>query len=155
MLIHKPAEGPGGIPSRVNKMLNSHYPGWKLADFNAGGDAACATRAGASPAVLNLDLNTDGFGDWVLEVQTRDAVKLVAVMGWLADFRTMELESLPAGPVDRFLVRLPRGSKFLSPVTKSDDYLGHNSVATETCAGDRVIYAWDGDGFQKIIPAGK
>jgi hypothetical protein len=149
-MFHKAPDAPGAFPDQAQKALNKQYPGWKPAEF--GGDASCASRAGASPMMLNDDLNTDGFGDWVLEIQTGDTVKLVAVMGWLADFRPVEVESWPAAKADRYLAKFGRGTKYINPVTKSDAYLGHNSFATVSCSGDKIFYIWDGDGFQKVIP---
>jgi hypothetical protein len=149
-MFKKPPAAPGAFPDAAQRALNKQYPGWKPATFS--GDAACASRAGSSPTMLNDDLNTDGFGDWVLQIQTGSTIKLVAVMGWLADFRPVEIESYPTASTDRYLAKSPRGTKYINPVTKSDSYLGNNSFAMVSCSGDKIFYIWDGDGFQKIIP---
>ena len=149
--MHRAPDTPGAMPDNAQKALNRMYPGWKPAVF-APSDAACRDRAGATPTILTDDLNSDGFADWVLQIQTADAIKLVVVMGWLSDYRPIEVESWSGSQVDRFLAKFPRGTKYTNPLTKSADYLGHNSFATVTCAGEKVFYFWDGDSFQKVIP---
>ena len=149
-IFHKPPAAPGVFPDAAQRALTKKYPGWKPAPFS--GDAACTSRAGSTPTMVNDDLNTDGFGDWVLEIQTGDTIKLVAVMGWLVDFRPIEIESFSAASADRYLAKFPRGTKYVNPLTKSDSYLGHNSFATISCSGEKTFYIWDGDGFQKVTP---
>ena len=151
-LFHKEPAVPGVLPKEAAKALDEKYPGWTLAEFS-GGDAACSTRAGASPTQVNDDFNTDGFGDWALELHQGDSVKLVVVMGWLADFRVYEIESAQTDKAARFLTHLKRGTKYINPVTQSDEYLSHNSLVTQSCAGDQVFYLWNGDGFRKVVPA--
>jgi hypothetical protein len=150
-LFHKEPAVPGALPKDAAKALDDKYPGWTLAEFS-GGDAACATRAGSSPTQVNDDFNTDGFGDWAVAIRTGDSVKIVVVMGWLADFRVYEVESAQADKATRYLTHLKRGTKYINPVTKSDEYLSHNSLVTQSCAGDRVLYLWNGDGFRKVVP---
>lgn len=151
-LFHKEPAVPGVLPKEAAKALDEKYPGWTLAEFS-GGDAACSTRAGSSPTQVNDDFNTDGFGDWALELHTGDSVKLVVVMGWLADFRVYEVESAQTDKATRYLTHLKRGTKYINPVTQSDEYLSHNSLVTQSCAGDQVFYLWNGDGFRKVVPA--
>jgi len=74
-------------------------------------------------------------------------------MGWLADFRVYEIESAQADKATRYLTHLKRGTKYINPVTQSDEYLSHNSLVTQSCAGDQVFYLWNGDGFRKVVPA--
>ena len=152
-MFHKPPAIPGALPNDAAKLLDAKYPGWQLADFTpASSGPGCADRSGKASTIVNDDFNTDGFGDWAVEIRVGDTIKLVAIMGWLADFKLHEIESAPGAKADRFLTSLPRGTKFTNPMTKSDDYLSHNSIVTQSCAGDRVFYLWDGDGFQKVIP---
>jgi len=150
-MFHKTSSAPGVLPKQAAQALDDKYPGWTLAQFSSG-DAACDARAGASPTKINDDFNTDGFGDWALQIRSGDAIKLVVVMGWLADFRVYEVESAPGEKATRFLVDLKRGTKYTNPVTKSDEYLSHNSVVTKSCAVDQVFYLWNGDGFRKVVP---
>ncbi len=150
-IFHKKPDTPGVVPEGAERLLNTKYPGWKPAAF-ASTDASCTTAAGSSPTVVNDDFNTDGFGDWALEIQTADSIKLVIVMGWLADFRAYEIESWPGDKVDRYLARAPRGTRYVNPLTKSPDYLGTNSLVATSCTGERAFYIWDGDGFRKVIP---
>jgi len=150
-LFHKTPAVPGVLPKQAAHALDDKYPGWTLAQFS-GTDAACGTRAGSSPTQVNDDFNTDGFGDWALEIRSGDAVKLVVVMGWLADFRVYEVESTPGDKAAVYLTTLKRGTKYTNPVTKSDEYLSHNSLVTQPCGGDRVFYLWNGDGFRKVVP---
>ena len=150
-LFHKDPVVPGVMPKLAAKALDDKYPGWTLAEFS-GGDAACRTRAGSSPTQVNDDFNTDGFGDWALELRAGDSIKLVVVMGWLADFRVYEIESTQGDKATRYLTHLKRGTKYINPVTKSDEYLSHNSLVSQSCAGDRAFYLWNGDGFRKVVP---
>jgi hypothetical protein len=150
-IFHTKPDPPGVVPRAAERLLNTKYPGWKPAAFPST-DAACAATAGSSPTVVNDDFNTDGFGDWALEIQTADSIKLVIVMGWLADFHAYELESWPGDKVDRYLAKAPRGTRYVNPVTKGNDYLGTNSLVTTSCSGERAFYMWDGDGFRKVIP---
>lgn len=150
-MFKKPPATPGVMPKQAADALNNKYPGWTLAQFS-GSDAACGTRAGASPTQVNDDFNTDGFGDWALEIKSGDTVKLVVIMGWLADFRVYEIESTPGDKAPVYLTDLKRGTKYTNPVTKAAEYLSHNSLVTESCAGDRVFYLWNGDGFRKVMP---
>ena len=147
-MFHKPPQPPGAFPDQARRALDAKYPGWQLANFSG----ACTAAAGSSPTQVNDDFNTDGFGDWGLEIHTADAIKVVVVMGWLADFRVYELESAPGDKADRYLAKAGRGTKYINPVTKSDDYLNHNSMVSVSCSGDRFFYTWDGDGFRKIVP---
>jgi hypothetical protein len=151
-LFHKEPAVPGVLPKEAAKALDDKYAGWTLAEFS-GGDAACSTRAGSSPTQVNDDFNTDGFGDWALELHQGDSVKLVVVMGWLADFRVYEIESAQTDKAARFLTHLKRGTKYINPVTQSDEYLSHNSLVTQSCAGDQVFYLWNGDGFRRLVTA--
>lgn len=150
-MFHKNPATPGEFPKQAAKALDLKYPaGWSLAEF--GGDTSCATRAGASPVRVNDDFNTDGFGDWALEIRTGGGVKLVAVMGWLADFRVYEIESMPGDKATVYVTHAPRGTKYINPVTKSDEYLSHNSLETDSCTGEKAYYLWNGDGFRKVVP---
>lgn len=150
-IFHNKPDMPGVVPQEAARLLNTKYPGWKPAAFPTS-DAACAAKAGSTPTVVNDDFNTDGFGDWALEIQTADSIKLVIVMGWLSDFRAYELESWPGDKVDKYLAKAPRGTRYVNPLTKSDDYLGTNSLVAISCSGERAFYMWDGDGFRKVIP---
>jgi hypothetical protein len=150
-MFHKHATTPGVLPKQAADALDSKYPGWTLAEFS-GADTACTARAGSSPTQVNDDFNTDGFGDWALELHAGDSVKLVVVMGWLADFRVYEVESTPGDKATRYVTNLKRGTKYINPVTKSDEYLSHNSLVTQSCTGDRVFYLWNGDGFRRVVP---
>jgi hypothetical protein len=152
-IFHKAPAIPGALPDGAAKLLDEKYPGWQLAEFApTGGDAACRDHAGKVPVMTNDDLNTDGFGDWALEVHTGNTIKLVIIMGWLSDFHFYEVDSTPGDKAERFVASAPRGTKYINPTTKSDDYLSHNSLFTQSCSGDRIFYFWDGDGFQKVVP---
>jgi len=152
-MFHSPPETPGNLPEDAVKLLDQRYPQWQLAEFApGGGDAACRDRAGKSPTIAKDDFNSDSFSDYVVEIHAANTVKLVIVMGWLSDYRLYEIESTPGDKADRYVGSSPKGTKYLNPMTKSDDYLSHNSPFTNTCAGNQIYYFWDGDGFQKVIP---
>ncbi|HUL71845.1 MAG TPA: hypothetical protein VLT86_02015 [Vicinamibacterales bacterium] len=152
-IFHKAPAIPGALPEGAAKLLDQKYPGWQLAEFApSSGDAACRDHAGKVPTMTSDDLNSDGIGDWVVEIHAADAVKLVIIMGWLNDYRLYEIESMSGDKAERSVASAPRGTKYINPTTKSDDYLSHNSAYTVSCAGDRIYYFWDGDGFQKVVP---
>ncbi|MFI5178869.1 MAG: hypothetical protein ACHQO8_09910 [Vicinamibacterales bacterium] len=152
-IFHKAPVIPGALPEGAAKLLDQKYPGWQLAEFApAGGDAACRDHAGKVPTMTTDDLNTDGIGDWVVEIHAGDSVKLVIIMGWLNDFHLYDIDSTPGDKAQRSVGSSPRGTKYINPVTKSDDYLSHNSAFTQSCSGDRIYYLWDGDGFQRVVP---
>ena len=92
------------------------------------------------------------FAGQTVTCTAAETPKLVVVMGWLADFRVYEVESTPGDKAAVYLTDLKRGTKYKNPVTMADEYLSHNSLVTQTCAGDRVFYLWNGDGFRKVVP---
>jgi hypothetical protein len=139
---------PPELPPLVQRLLDAKYKGWKLATVTPSG---CPDRMGASPALISADFNSDGFPDWALQIKTTGGVKLIAVMGYLQDFRIYELESSTDPEASRFLTIGHRGTKFTNPQTSLEDYFTNETIVTASCGRDRVAYLWVGFSFLKAV----
>ena len=143
---------PPELPTLVHRLLDRQYKGWQLATVAPAG--GCADRMGDSPALVSADFNSDGFPDWAMEIKTAAGVKVIAVMGFLQDYRIFELESSADATASRFLTLGHRGTKFTNPQTSLEDYFTNETIMTASCGSDRVAYLWVGFNFQKATLPG-
>jgi hypothetical protein len=143
---------PPSLPVLVKKMLGKKYKGWQLATVAPAG--GCAARVGNSPALVTADFNSDGFPDWGLQIKTTAGVRLITVMAWQEDYRVFELESSADDTASRFLSVAHRGTRFLNPQTRLEDYFTNDTLITNSCGRDQVAYLWVGFNFVKAVLAG-
>jgi hypothetical protein len=143
------ASPPPAPPKVLTKLLDKKYPHWQLAPFAPGSDGCTAKTA--SPSIVNLDVNNDGFGDWAMQIQSDANVKLVVAVGWLQDFHLYEIDSTPGSNATRALSMVHRGSSFMNPTNLVQDFYSNDSIVATPCGGAPTVYRWNGDGFTPLV----
>ena len=144
------ATAPLAPPKQLAKVLEKQYGHWQIAPVGGGSDG-CGAATAASPSVVNLDVNNDGFGDWAMQIQAGANVKFIIAIGWLQDFHVYEIDSAPGSTATRVLSMVHRGTSFTNPVTQLQDFYSNDSVLATPCSGAPTVYRWNGDGFTPIV----
>jgi len=156
LLLFDRADSPiesGTLSSDAREALTDLWPNWQEATLDPQ-VRNCAAGQTDLPLRLEFDADGDGALDLALAVQTGDGTRLAVILNRALETVVHDVASLGGPAANGFLGIVPRGSRYLNPSTKLDDYFSNPTLTVTRCGEPVSAYRWTGVGFENVVRGG-